>query len=279
MARRQTRLPRQQSPIAIERAYFGALQPIVTMMTAEVSALIADLESVMADTRSEPDIKRSDAPSAEQARIERAKRRAAELVDSYARRVEASLRPRELAAVAAKFGKRTSEFQKAQLARQVRAAASVDLNKIALVEKGIKSSVDGWIAENVTLIKTMPPVYFDDVKEQVLGAIERGTRHEVLARQMVERYQIPQNRAALIARDQVGKLYGNLNGQRQQNLGVTRYVWRTVRDNRVRDDHELRDGESFGWDSPPDDGNPGEPINCRCYAEPDLSDLSALLDS
>lgn len=272
MARRQTRLPRQQSPIAIERAYFGALQPIVWGMTAEVSALIADLESVMADAR-------SDAPNAEQARIERAKRRAAELVDSYARRVEASLRPRELAAVAAKFGKRTSEFQKAQLARQVRAAASVDLNKIALVEKGIKSSVDGWIAENVTLIKTMPPVYFDDVKEQVLGAIERGTRHEVLARQMVERYQIPQNRAALIARDQVGKLYGNLNGQRQQNLGVTRYVWRTVRDNRVRDDHELRDGEAFGWDSPPEDGNPGEPINCRCYAEPDLSDLSALLDS
>jgi len=272
VARRQTRLPRQQSPIAIERAYFGALQPIVTMMTARVSALIADLESVMADAR-------SDAPSAEQARIERAKRRAAELVDKYARRVEASLRPRELAAVAAQFGKRTSEFQKAQLARQVRAAASVDLNKIALVEKGIKSSVDGWIAENVTLIKTMPPVYFDDVKEQVLGAIERGTRHEVLARQMVERYQIPQNRAALIARDQVGKLYGNLNGQRQQNLGVTRYVWRTVRDNRVRDDHELRDGEAFSWDSPPEDGNPGEPINCRCYAEPDLSDLSALLDS
>lgn len=278
MARRSARrLPRQAQPIGIELGYFRALSPIVKAMTRATDRLIAQLEDVLNDARM--DAPRAEPASEERARIARARKRAEMLIDAAAGKVSDSLRPQELEAVAARFGRQTSAFQKEQLARQVRAAASIDLDKIGVVEKGIKASVDAWIAENVTLIKTLSPVYFDDVKQRTFDAIERGTRHERLAEELRERYEIPENRAALIARDQVGKLYGNLNAQRQQNLGVTGYIWRTVRDNRVREDHEDRDGEPFTWDAPPDDGHPGEPINCRCYAEPDLSDLGALLDA
>jgi uncharacterized protein with gpF-like domain len=41
----------------------------------------------------------------------------------------------------------------------------------------------------------------------------------------------------------------------------------------VRDAHFDREGRTFTWADPPDDGHPGEAINCRCQAEPDLEGL------
>lgn len=47
-----------------------------------------------------------------------------------------------------------------------------------------------------------------------------------------------------------------------------RYVWRTVGDSRVRDEHATRDGQIYTWGNPPEGGHPGEDYNCRCWAEP-----------
>lgn len=47
-------------------------------------------------------------------------------------------------------------------------------------------------------------------------------------------------------------------------------------DERERAHHVDREGKQFDWDNPPDDGHPGEPILCRCYAEavfPEFEDL------
>lgn len=64
-------------------------------------------------------------------------------------------------------------------------------------------------------------------------------------------------------------------------MGVTGYIWRTANDNRVRDNHGDLDGQRFTWDDPPmgggtsedEPGHSGSGIQCRCYAEPDLSPL------
>jgi len=49
-----------------------------------------------------------------------------------------------------------------------------------------------------------------------------------------------------------------------------------MHDNRVRETHEELDGTSQEWADPPEpDGHPGNGINCRCYADPDLTDLFA----
>jgi len=47
-------------------------------------------------------------------------------------------------------------------------------------------------------------------------------------------------------------------------------VWRGILDARERPEHVAREGKEFSWKNPPDDGHPGEPINCRCTAEPVL---------
>ncbi len=46
------------------------------------------------------------------------------------------------------------------------------------------------------------------------------------------------------------------------------YIWHTAKDDKVRPSHAAREGKIFCWDSPPDDGHPGEDFNCRCWAEP-----------
>ena len=52
------------------------------------------------------------------------------------------------------------------------------------------------------------------------------------------------------------------------------YIWRTQEDEKVRDLHQELEGKRFNMDDPPVSGtsgfrgNPGEPANCRCYAEP-----------
>jgi SPP1 gp7 family putative phage head morphogenesis protein len=111
------------------------------------------------------------------------------------------------------------------------------------------------------------------VAKVVREGVAIGSRWETIAARLAERELVTESRAALIARDQVGKLFGEVNKARQQNIGVSGYVWRTANDNRVREEHEALDGDRFEWSSPPSEGYPGEAVNCRCYADPDFSDL------
>ncbi|MEM9010647.1 MAG: phage minor head protein [Pseudomonadota bacterium] len=55
---------------------------------------------------------------------------------------------------------------------------------------------------------------------------------------------------------------------RQRALGVEFYVWRSEDDEKVRRAHAVYDDQVFRWDDPPEDGHPGQAINCRCRAEP-----------
>lgn len=56
------------------------------------------------------------------------------------------------------------------------------------------------------------------------------------------------------------------------------YVWRTKKDDKVRDSHREREGKVFNWHVPPEGGHPGEDHNCRCWAEAYRPDLMAHLN-
>lgn len=73
-----------------------------------------------------------------------------------------------------------------------------------------------------------------------------------------------ENHAALIARDQVSKLNGQLNRARQEAAGITEFIWETQRDSRVRPAHQDRQGRKYKWADA--DVIPGQPIQCRCWA-------------
>lgn len=261
--KRRGRLPRQQQPDMIRLEYFKAIvelavEPMRRAVEAELPQLLALLPA------------RADAGEDDKSR------RARELIDRAAARAARAAEPRALRAVAEKFGRRTSDFQRAQLDRQVRAAIGVPL---ASVERPIVDKLEGFAAVNVDLIQNIPERYHDRLRQQVLAAVEKGTNVDAFTRQIAREYDVAKSDARRIARDQVGKLMGQLNEERQKALGVTGYIWRTVNDERVRDEHSDREGQHFEWDDPPEDGHPGEPIQCRCSAEPDFSAiLSGVLE-
>ena len=188
-----------------------------------------------------------------------------ELIRRAGARAAAELQPKALADVARKFGQRTGDFQKAELSKQVRQALGVP---IEAVEKPIRDPVPEFVKENVELIKTVPDRYFDRLEREVADAFVAGTHPRVLAERLMDIDGMAERDAMRIARDQIGKLNAQFNEERQKSLGAESYIWRTMRDNRVRDEHTEREGQEFRWDDPPEDGHPGEPIQCRCYAEP-----------
>lgn len=71
----------------------------------------------------------------------------------------------------------------------------------------------------------------------------------------------------------MGKINSRISQVRQQKLGITHYRWRTSRDERVRSTYRGREGDIIAWDDPPPDGHAGQPIRCRCTAEPYIDHL------
>lgn len=63
-----------------------------------------------------------------------------------------------------------------------------------------------------------------------------------------------------------------INAERQQALGIDRYIWRSRDDALARPLHSCLDDGIFFWDEPPEGGHPGEACSCRCFAEPVLLD-------
>lgn len=164
----------------------------------------------------------------------------------------------------------TANFQRGQLAKQVKAALGVEPTQS---EPWLKEEIANFTKTNVSFIRSIPKQFFADLEAKLAHGISKGLRQEELADIVQERYGVATSRAALIARDQVGKFFGSLNQTRQENLGITSYTWRTAMDNRVREEHEVLEGRAEQWDDPPEDGAPGEAINCRCYAEPNLDEV------
>ncbi len=132
--------------------------------------------------------------------------------------------------------------------------------------------MDQWVRSNTSLIRSMSRSTVRGIAKEVDEAFAAGMRHEELAKRWRERglpveFGTLRGRTKVIARDQVNKLNGQLTQARQENLGITHYVWRTSGDERVRDRHVELNGQRFAWDSPPPDGHPGSPVQCRCVAE------------
>jgi uncharacterized protein with gpF-like domain len=104
-----------------------------------------------------------------------------------------------------------------------------------------------------------------------------------------------------IARNEVATINSQINQKRLQQLGLDLYIWRTSDDERVRGNpsgkypkarprHDTMDGKVCRWDDPTvyadsiadakagkwkkrsgingPEQHPGEPILCRCIAEP-----------
>lgn len=121
-----------------------------------------------------------------------------------------------------------------------------------------------FIRTNVDLITSIDARYLADVAGLVDMAQRDGRTWGWIAQSLEDRFRVSRGRAQLIARDQLGKLTGQLTQVRHLELGLDSYQWMTSGDERVRRSHERLEGRIFRWDAPPPVGHPGEDFQCRC---------------
>ena len=265
-------MPRQLQPDAIRLEYYKALVPFVREAWRAFASVRGEILRLLERERYHTGKQDGANEDAAKALIDRA--RALSVNELSKRRLEETAR---------KFGRRTSDFQREQLNKQVEASMGVPLSSI---EKPITAKIEAFTRENVDLIVTVQERFFDRLRDDVEDAFTQGMRPETLAERFQSRDGMSERDAMRIARDQIGKLNAQVNEERQKGMGVDSYIWRTVQDNRVRDSHDELDGQTFKWDDPPmgggtgpdEAGHPGTGIQCRCYSEPVFDDILAALE-
>jgi len=266
LARR--RVPRQLQPDAIRLAYYNEIRLSVLAPMKQVVAeqIVPELPALANAAATVHDAIGARGGSYGDYVVK--------LVDRAARHFFAEFTNKKLADLARSFADRTSVFQRQQLSRQFAQTLGID---VVMAEPWLVPRLRAWATQNASLIKSVPQRYFAEIESRTLEGLRTGERAEDIAKTYAERYGVSESRAMLIARDQIGKLTGQLNKVRQQALGVESFTWRTVGDERVREEHEELEGRMFKWNDPPGEGIPGEPINCRCTAEPNIEDALAAL--
>jgi len=172
----------------------------------------------------------------------------------------------------------------ANIEKKLNAMGKPELVKSFAIEReeGIPKLISKqWQTMQLALIKkdgspgafdtpSIPKLHFERLEILVQDAVHSGLRREDLQRQLSQLDGVSARRAEVIARDQINKYNGKMTQWRAKHIGITHYFWRSVGDESVRPEHVARNGKRFAYSEPPGDGPPGQPIQCRCYADPDL---------
>ena len=166
-------------------------------------------------------------------------------------------------------------------------------------DTGTMELLNAFADDNITLIMNLEEYTYSDIHHIVSSGVSTGRRHENIRRDIISRTDLDagvfrkvENRAKLIARDQVAKLNGQINMQKQLQAGVELYIWHNVDDERVRASHDVMEDKICRWDDATvykDDltdkrwkkrssingveKHPAEDYQCRCFAEPLIVDL------
>lgn len=136
-------------------------------------------------------------------------------------------------------------------------------------------------ARNASLIKGLADDTLKGIQLVVYNNSIAGNSVATLRAELQKQFGISDRRARLIARDQSAKMTGELNKLRQEQAGVTEYIFSTSRDERVRANHTAMEGRTCKWGDASvyraDDGSwrsrsgiggvqlhPGADISCRC---------------
>jgi len=263
-ALKKRRVPPKMRPIpypkAVERSYNSDLQAIVQEIGNEIKRILLPILPSIARDLGQPTIKKD-------AGADDATKAISDIKKTLAKKYTET----ELKAIARKKGVSLAEYSRIATEKEFKRVVGVDM---FLTDRALADTIEVFSVFNTQLSKSLIEESVNKVQSTVLSGFQSGKRWEEIATS-IEDYIDPEvggiaNRARLIARDQISKLNGQVTSERQKELGIDKYRWRTSQDERVRDSHRELEGEIFSWDNPPSVGHPGEDFQCRCTAEPIL---------
>jgi SPP1 gp7 family putative phage head morphogenesis protein len=124
------------------------------------------------------------------------------------------------------------------------------------------------VNDQVDLITSLPIEAGRRVQKHTMEFVTGGRRYDELVELVKASGEVTTSRATLIARTETAKAQSAIMQARAQFVGADQYIWRTVRDSRVRAEHRRLEGTVHRWDDPPvaetrgDRHHPGEFPNC-----------------
>lgn len=175
----------------------------------------------------------------------------------------------KIESISAEQANRISLMNKEQFVKVVHSAVAV--NPI-IQEPYLQTQLKLFQSQNTDLITKMGVDQRDRLQQTLYTNLSQGHGQDKIKEEIKKSEGIGDRRAKLIARDQTNKFNGQLSQLRQNELGIGSYIWTTARDERVRPTHRAMEGKIVEWNKPPSIGHPGSEINCRCIAQPVITD-------
>ena len=185
------------------------------------------------------------------------------------------------------------EFGNKEFSKMLDKGIHVNLPTSASWWNDMKSS---WAEDNYTLITSNAKNYVSKINTLTEQAIVNGMSPKKLKEEIYKATEgLTQKHCKLIARDQMGKLNGQITQAQMEEIGLDMYIWSTAFDDRVRDSHAAMEGLLCRWDDASvcsyDGGktwvdrpsaavqlHPGQDIQCRCVGLAYYPELTAEIE-
>lgn len=158
----------------------------------------------------------------------------------------------------------TAKALEVSVTREVSRLLKVPAESVSWQGPQVAALLSQWAQTQVQLVAKLERDVLADVAQRLTEAEDGADLRQLVT----ERFAAYEGRARFIARNEIGNLQADLVRLRAQAMGANRYRWVSRDDARVRPLHAARHGKVFSWDAPPEDGHPGEPVGCRCVADP-----------
>lgn len=173
------------------------------------------------------------------------------------------------------------DFEDKEFAKQFEKSINVSIKEQA---DWWNDMVNYWSNNNYQLIRSNASNFINKINVIVEQAITSGTTVRDLQKEIQKATEgLSDSKCRLLARDQIGKLQGQISQAQMTEVGLEMYIWSTSGDERVRDSHQVMEGLLCRWDDASvyseDDGktwiprpsgaiemHPGQDIQCRCVA-------------
>lgn len=161
------------------------------------------------------------------------------------------------------------EYHGNKFRKQLNSLAGIQIRELKQ-----SSKIQSFVEYNLSKISED----LEEYKDVLAGIINNshGIATEEVAAMIKKHTDISGRKAELLARDQVATLLGEINKERQNDLGITQFEWMSSNDERVRETHAELANKVYSWvDLPTINGTPVYPrapviecINCRCECIP-----------
>lgn len=249
-------------PMAAERSYIKELLKINEEFWKSVKInLIPTIPMLVADAQST----RGDSHKHDSSWIDQLK----QIVEKTYFDFQKIIREPTIKAITKEQAEKISLMNKIQFVKVIQSAVSI--NPIT-AENWLEPQMKAFQSQNTDLITKLSREQRDRVENTLYTNLRAGKGVKEITKQLQKDKEFGKNRSKLIARDQTNKFNGQLAQLRQTELGIETYIWTTSRDERVRASHRALDGKVIKWTNPPPEGHAGNPIRCRCIAQPIIND-------